>query len=81
MLKAIEPFVAWTFADTTAVALPEVVIDTFPEDDVMLAPELVKLPDPETVMLPVACIAFVGPTLEPPLMVMVPEEFKVPDPV
>jgi hypothetical protein len=52
-----------------------------PEDEVMLAPKLVKFADPETVMLLVARIAFVGPTLEPPLMVMVPEEFKVPDPV
>jgi hypothetical protein len=57
------------------------VIDTLPEDEVILAPKLVKFPDPETVMLLVARIAFVGPTLEPPLMVMVPEEFKVPDPV
>jgi hypothetical protein len=30
------------------------VIDTLPEDEVMLAPKLVKFPDPETVTLPVA---------------------------
>lgn len=64
-----------------AVALPEVVMDTLPVEEVMLAPEFVKLDDPETEMLPVAWIAFVGPTVEPPLMVMVPEEFKVPEPM
>jgi hypothetical protein len=78
VLKAIEPVVACTLADTTAVALPEVVIDTFPEDEVMLAPEFVKLPDPESEMFPVACMAPPGATEVPPLIVIVPSEVSAP---
>ena len=47
----------------------------------MLAPEFVKLPELEIAMLPVVLIAAVGPTVLLPLIVKVPAEVSVPEPV
>jgi hypothetical protein len=74
---------AVTFLSTEMVPAVDV-IATAPVFEVTVAVELdavVMLPEPESVMFPVAWIAAVGATEVPPLMVMVPEEFKVPDPV
>jgi hypothetical protein len=42
------------------------------EDVIATADEVVKLPEPEKVMFPVASIAAVGAIVLPPLMVMPP---------
>jgi hypothetical protein len=55
------------------VAVPLVVTWTLPAEDVSAAAdEVVKLPEPDRVMFPVASIAPVGATVVPPLIVIVP---------
>ena len=63
---------------------PVEVIDTVPALEVMLALEpedVVMFPDPETEMFPNACIGPVGATVVPPLIVRVPAELSVPEPL
>jgi hypothetical protein len=74
---------AETLLSNEMVAAVEV-IETEPAVEVTLAlePEVVVMfPDPENVMFPAARISAVGATEVPPLMVTVPEEVKVPEPV
>jgi hypothetical protein len=74
---------AETLLSNEMVAAVEV-IETEPAVEVTLAlePEVVVMfPDPENVMFPAAWIAAVGATEVPPLMVTVPEDVKVPEPV
>ena len=74
---------AVTFLSTEMVPVVDV-IATAPVLEVTVAVELVAvvmLPEPESVMFPVAWIAAVGATEVPPLMVTVPEDVKVPEPV
>jgi hypothetical protein len=74
---------AVTFLSTEMVPAVDV-IATAPVFEVTVAVELdavVMLPEPESVMFPVAWIAAVGATEVPPLMVTVPEDVKVPEPV
>ena len=60
---------------------PVEITDTPPADETNVAPLLVMAPEPEISMFPAARKLPVGPTVVPPLMVSVPAEFIVPEPV
>ena len=74
---------AVTFLSTERVPAVDV-ISTEPVFEVIVAVELeavVMFPDPETEMFPNACIGPVGATVVPPLIVRVPAELSVPEPL
>jgi hypothetical protein len=74
---------AVTFLSTERVPPVEIIV-TEPVLEVIVAVEptaVVMFPDPETVMFPAAWIGPVGATVVPWLIVRVPAEFNVPEPV
>jgi hypothetical protein len=85
--KLVEPSVVKATGPTAVMAADKVsdepveMADTPPADEVKVEPLLVIAPEPESAMFPTARKLPVGPTVVPPLMVSVPAEFIVPEPV